>query len=344
MRLDLRRLFAILSIVAAASAPVATSAQDAAPFFKGKTIRIVIGVGVGGGYADYARLLAEHMGRHLAGAPQIIVQTMPGAGGLLAANWLYAQAPQDGTVIGIVTSAVPLAPLWGKSGARFETLKFNWLGTLDTADAVCFSWHASPIKTWADMLSRKFTVGSNGAGSPQEAYPAMLNKLFGTRIKVIGGYKGGGDIDLAIERGEIDGRCGGHFWALKALHPDWWAERKVAVPILIAEKRSPELPDTPAIMEFVKDDATRAQLDLVLVAQNLYRPVLLPPGVPPARVQELRDAFDATLADKAFRADAEKRKLNVDPVRGEDMARQLARAFAFPPDVVAAVRDIMGGN
>jgi hypothetical protein len=116
------------------------------------------------------------------------------------------------------------------------------------------------------------------------------------------------------------------------------------VPILIAEKRSPELPDTPAIMEFVKDDATRAQLDLVLVAQNLYRPVLLPPGVPPARVQELRDAFDATLADKAFRADAEKRKLNVDPVRGEDMARQLARAFAFPPDVVAAVRDIMGGN
>ena len=242
------------------------------------------------------------MGAHIAGRPNFIVQSMPGAGGLLAANYLYAQAPQDGTTFGIVHSSVPLTPLWGNKGVRFDTLKFNWLGSLDRTDGMCIAWHTSPIKTWADMLAHEFTVGSSGAGSQMDTYPAILNRLFGTKLKVIAGYKDGTDVYLAMERGEIDGRCGGQLTVIKSTRPQWLSEHKISVPILIAEKRSAEFPDTPTIMEFVKDEATRQQLELLMVAQNLDRPVMLPPGVPAARVEELRQAFDATMVDEAFRA------------------------------------------
>ena len=160
---------------------------------------------------------------------------------------------------------------------------------------------------------------------------------------MIGGYKAGSDINLAMERGELDGRCGTHLSSFKALRPAWFAERMIVVPIIIAEKRRADLPDTPAVMEFVKDEPTRQQLELMMVAQNLDRPVVAPPGVAAERVKELRDALAATMADSAFRAEIEKRSLSIDPTRGEDMANAYAKAFAYPPDIIAAVRDIMGG-
>ena len=161
---------------------------------------------------------------------------------------------------------------------------------------------------------------------------------------MVAGYKAGSDIDLAMERGELDGRCGTHLTSFKALHPGWFAERKILVPVIIAERRRADLPDTPAMMEFVKDEATRQQLELMMVAQNMDRPVLAPPGVPAERVTELRAALAATMADPAFRADIEKRSLHIDPMRGADMAAAYARAFAFPPEIIAAVRDVMGGG
>ncbi|MBX9775216.1 MAG: hypothetical protein K2Y71_12480 [Xanthobacteraceae bacterium] len=320
-----------------------SSAQDA-PFYKGKTIRIVISTGVAGGYAEYARVIAEHMGRHIAGAPAFIVQSMPGAGGLTATNYLYTQAPQDGTTIGIVHSTVPLAPLWGGKGVRFETLKFNWLGALDRADGMCITWRSSPVRTWDDLLKKESTVGSSGVGSQMDTYPAMLNKLFGTRMRVIGGYKSGTDIYLAMERGELDGRCGGQLTVIKATRPDWLTERKIHVPILIAEKRSPLFPDTPTVLEFVRDEATRRQLELLMVSQTMDRPVLAPPGVPAERVKALRDALAAVMRDDAFRAEVERRNLHVDPVGGGDMTRMLQRAFAAPAEVIAAARETMGGR
>jgi tripartite-type tricarboxylate transporter receptor subunit TctC len=335
---------AILALPLAAAVPSRSSAQEAAAFYRGKTIRIVISTGVAGGYAEYARLLADHMGDHIAGRPNFIVQSMPGAGGLLAANYLYTQAPQDGTTFGIVHSSVPLTPLWGNKGVRFDSLKFNWLGSLDRTDGMCIAWHTSPIKTWADMLAHEFTVGSSGAGSQMDTYPAILNRLFGTKLRVIAGYKDGTDVYLAMERGEIDGRCGGQLTVIKATRPQWLSEHKISVPILIAEKRSSEFPDTPTIMEFVKDAATRQQLELLMVSQSLDRPVMLPPGVPAGRVEELRQAFDATMVDAAFRADVERKNLHVDPVRGEEMAGALERAFLLPPDVIAGAREMMGGR
>ena len=331
-----------LLLLVALQTPAADPA--AAEFYKGKTLRIVISTGVAGGFGEYARLLSEHIGKHIAGQPHVIVQSMPGAGGLLAANYLYTQAPQDGTTIGIINSTVPLAPLWGSKGARFETLKFNWLGTLDRADGVCTLWHTSPVKTWSDMLTKELTVGSIGAGSEMELYPAMLNKLFG-------------DQDQGDRRLQGRQRHRPRHGARRARRPlrdaslvvqgaaaGWFTERKIMVPIIIAEKRRADFPDTPAVMEFVQDEPTRQQLELMMVAQNLDRPVLAPPGVPAERVKELRAAFDATMADPAFRAEIEKRSLHIDPMRGEDMAKAYARAFAFPPEIIAAVRDMMGAR
>jgi tripartite-type tricarboxylate transporter receptor subunit TctC len=331
----------ILGIALAAMLAWPSYGQDAA-FFKGKTIRILLSAGVAGGYAEYARLLAQHMGNHLAGKPDFIVQSMPGAGGLLATNYLYSQAPQDGTTIGIIHSTVPLAPLFGTMGARFDALKFNWLGSLDRADGMCTVWHTSPIKTWGDMLEKELVVGSTGAGSQFSILPAMLNKLMGTRIKVINGYKDGGEIFQAMEKGEIEGRCSTQLTAIQSIRPQWLTERKLSVPILIGRTRIAEFPDTPAVMELTRDAATRAQLELMLLTQDMDRPVLLPPGVPSDRVAQMREALFVTMADPVFRAAAQSMHLHLDPVRGEDLAKALAAAYALPPDVVAAARETMG--
>jgi len=331
----------IMCAVLAALPVTAGVAQDAS-FFKGKTIRILLSAGVSGGYAEYARVLAQHLGDHLAGKPDFIVQSMPGAGGLLATNYLYSQAPQDGTTMGIIHSTVPLAPLFGTVGARFEPLKFNWLGSLDRADGMCTVWHTSPVKTWADMLQRELLVGSTGAGSQFSILPAMLNKLFGTRIKVINGYKDGGEIFQAMEKGEIEGRCSTQLTAIQSIRPHWLTEHKLSVPILIGRERISEFPATPAIMEFAKDAATRQQMELMLLTQDMDRPVLLPPGVPEERVREMREALEATMADPAFVTQAHNMHLHLDPVRGEVLAKALAAAYALPADVVAAAKETMG--
>jgi tripartite-type tricarboxylate transporter receptor subunit TctC len=177
-----------------------------------------------------------------------------------------------------------------------------------------------------------------------DAYPALLNRMFGTKMKVIGGYKAGTDIFIAMERGEVDGRCGSQLTVIKSTRPNWLTEHKISVPILIATKRIREFPDTPTVLEFVKDEPAREQLELMMIPQSLDRPVMAPPGVPAERVKELRDALDATVADPAFVADIEKRNLHLDPVGGEEMTKALARAFSFPPDVIAAARETLGGR
>ena len=194
-------------------------------------------------------------------------------------------------------------PLVGNKQARFDALKFNWIGAMDRADGVCTIWHSAGIRTWDDMRSKEFTVGCIGAGSPMEVYAQMFNRLFGARIKIVGGYKAGSDIDLAMQRGEVDGRCGTHLATTKMLHPDWMVGPKFTVPVIVAEHRRPDYPDTPAIMEFVTDDLTRQKLELMMVPQVVNRPVLTPPNVPVERVRELRTAFDATMKDPEFLAE-----------------------------------------
>jgi tripartite-type tricarboxylate transporter receptor subunit TctC len=338
-----RRWGLLLGVLLAVALPSSPQAQDA-PFYKDKQIRIILSAGVAGGYNEYARTLAEFMGRHIAGNPSFLVQSMPGAGGLNATNHLYTQAAQDGTTIGIVHSTIPLAPLWGSQGVRYETMKFNWIGAFDRAPGVCLMWATSSIKTWQDMLEKTSTVGSSGAGSQMDAYPAMLNKLFGAKIKIIAGYKDGTSIYLAMERGELDGRCGGQMSTIKAMRPDWLSEHKIVAPIVISTTRHPDFPDTPTVMELARDNATRQIIELMTVSQGLDRPVLMPPNTPPARVKEIRDAFKATVTDPDFVAEIKRRSMGLDPVFGEEMTETLAKAFASPPEVIAAAREALGGR
>ena len=320
----------------------ASGASSAEPFYKGKTIRFVISTGVAGGYAEYARSLATYLPGHIEGAPAIVVQSMPGAGGLLAGNHLYFQAAQDGTVLGLVHSTVPLAPLWGIAGARYDGLKFNWLGAMDREDGVCTLWHTSATKTWADMLARETLVGSQGVGSPTELYPQILNRIFGARIKIINGYHDGTDIDVAMQRGELEGRCGTHLATYKALHPDWFNENKLIMPIAVSEQRLAEFPDSSSVFEFVHDDETRQKLQLLMTTQYLDRPLLMPPNTPEERVAELKKAIDETTSDPAFLREMATKNLPVNPTRGAEMAQRLRKAYATPPQVIGSIRDLMG--
>jgi tripartite-type tricarboxylate transporter receptor subunit TctC len=318
------------------------SAQE--PYYKGKTIRQINSEGVAGAFCEYARSLAEHFGRHIPGHPHVIVQSMPGAGGLVATNHLYVQAPQDGTVIAMVNATAPLAPLWGSRGARFETLKFNAIGALDRSDGTCAFWHTAPAKTWNDLLTNNVTVGSIGAGSPMEVYAVMLNRLFGTKIRVVGGYKAGSDIDLAMQRQEVDGRCGTHLKSIPALHPHWIRDNKLLVPIVVSDKRNKSYPNTPALMEFVKDTATRQTIELLTVTQKLDRPILAPPNTLPEQLRDLRAALAATARDPAFLAEIKKKNLTIDPTGAEEMAKIYADAYASPPAVIEAVKAILGAK
>jgi len=197
---------AMLAVGLGASASLADPIAD---FYKGKQINWILSAGAGGGYAAYALTFAPHFSAHIPGNPHIVVQNMPGAGGIRAMLFLQSVAPKDGTTIGLVHSSVPFAPLYGIKGANFDSQKMNWIGSINAAAGICVSWAASGITTWQDLFDKEFIVGGTGAGSQMETMPAMLNKLFGTRIKVISGYKGGNDVYLAMERGEVHGRCGG---------------------------------------------------------------------------------------------------------------------------------------
>src|SRR5215469_16798930 len=217
----------------------AANADPIADFYKGRSIFWILSAGVGGGYASYAQAFAPYFAAHIPGHPTIVIQNMPGGGGIRAMLHLGSVAPKDGTTLGLVHSSVPFAPLYGIKAAAYDPRTMNWIGSIDASTGICVAWHTSGIATWQDMLTKPFTVGSTGAGSQMETMPLMLDKLFGTKIKVIGGYVGGNDIYLAMERGEVQGRCGGLISSIESTRPDWFPQKKVNVPIQIAATRNP---------------------------------------------------------------------------------------------------------
>jgi tripartite-type tricarboxylate transporter receptor subunit TctC len=317
------------------------SADPIADFYKGKSINWILSAGTGGGYSSYAHVFAPFFSAHIPGKPNIIVQNMPGAGGIRAMIYLSNVAPKDGTTIGLVHSSVPFAPLYGIRGAHFDPRQMHWVGSINAATGICVSWTASGITTWKDLFEKEFIVGGTGAGSQMETMPAMINKLFGTKMKVVSGYKGGNDVYLAMERGEVHGRCGGLKSSIKSTRPDWFPTKKVAVPVQIALERDPEFADSPALVEFTKDERTKQILQLVLSPMDMDRPILLPPGTPADRVAALRAAFHATMNDPEFIAEAKKANIELGEVTGEKIHTILERAFAMPPDVIAEAKNAM---
>ena len=233
------------SLAALALTSGAASADPIAEFYKGKNINWILSAGAGGGYASYAHAFAPFLTAHIPGKPHIVIQNMPGAGGIRAMLYLNSVAPKDGTTIGLVHSSVPFAPLYGIRGANFDPRQMNWIGSITSAFGICVSWAKSGITKWEHMFEREFIVGGTGAGSQMETMPTMLKQLFGAKVKVISGYKGGNDVYLAMERGEVHGRCGGLVSSIKSTRPDWFPKKKIAVPIQIALQRDRGIPRQP---------------------------------------------------------------------------------------------------
>src|SRR5262249_36003105 len=336
----MRSLTVTLAAIAALGANAA-SADPIADFYKGKSINWILSAGAGGGYSSYAHVFAPYLSAHIPGKPSVVVQNMPGAGGIRAMIYLSNVASNDGTTIAMEHSSVRYAALYGIRGANLDPRQMQWIGSINAAPGMCVSWTASGITTWKDLFEKEFIVGGPGAGSQMETMPAMINRLFGTKMKVVSGYKGGNDVYLAMERGEVHGRCGGLKSSIKSTRPDWFPTKKVSVPIQIALERDPEFADSPALIEFTKDERTKQILQLILSPMDMDRPILLPPGTPPDKVTALRAAFHAAMNDPGLIADAKRANIDLEEVSGEKIHAILDRAYPMPPEVIKEAKAAM---
>ncbi|HWF97193.1 MAG TPA: hypothetical protein VG291_19760 [Xanthobacteraceae bacterium] len=313
-------------------------AEPVADFYRGRTVTLYIGYSVGGGYDNYARVLARHLGSHIPGSPTILPQNMPGAGSLRALNYLYNAAPRDGSAIATFGRGLAMEPLIGSSPTQFDARKLVWLGSGSDEISLCGTWHTSRIKTWNDMQTIPFTVGGEGSGSDPDIFAAMMKKVFGIKLRIVSGYPGSAELALAVERGEIDGRCGWSLSSLRQMRPAWLATKQFNPIVQLNLEKSPDLPDVPAITEFAQTQAQRQILKLVLSRQSMARPFAAPPGVPADRAEALRQAFERTMADPKFIAEAGAAGLEVNPVSGLEIDRLIGELYQTPPDVVAEAK------
>ena len=322
----------VIGLVALATTTSAP-AQTVEEFYKGKTINLVIGFSVGGGYDLYARHLARHIGRHIPGNPTIVPQNMAGAGSLRAANFIYSAAPKDGTAFGTFARTTGINPLL-ESGATFDGTKFTWLGSVTDDVSTCITWHTSPVKTWNDFLTKPVTLGGQGPSSEPDIFARLYKNVFGAPIKLVAGYPGTNEITLAMERGEVDGLCGLSWSTIKTRHAKWLADKSINILVQSSFKKVPELGSVPLVMDLTKDQEKLQILKLILAAQEMARPFAAPPGIPADRKAALIAAFDATMKDKEYRADAEKLKIDVNPVTAKALDELLAELYATPKEVL----------
>jgi tripartite-type tricarboxylate transporter receptor subunit TctC len=323
-----------LSIVALLLWPAHAGAQTVEEFYRSKPITMLVGSAAGGGYDIYGRVLARHMSRHIPGNPGIIVKNMPAAAGLAAASALYATAEKDGSVIAAFTNGAAMDPLFGNPGARFDAQKFNWLGSIGKLQNVCATWHLSPVRTIEAARSREVIVAGAGATSNTAIVPKTLNALIGTKFKLIAGYDAGTGLTLAMERGEAEGVCGLSWSTIKVSRPHWIRDKLLNVIVQMGLTPLPDLPDVPSALDLVTDPEKKDVLTLILIRQEAGRPFAAPPGVPAERIAALRRAFEATLVDPDFRADAEKAQLEIEPLTASEIEQFLAMAYGAPPAIV----------
>ncbi len=320
---------AVLLLAAVASSPA--SAEDE---FSGKDINLYVGSAPGGPYDAYARLLARHLGRHLPGHPGVVVQNMPGASGRRLMGFIYNVAPRDGTAIATAQRALAFDPLMG-ADSHFDVDKVNWIGSANNETNVCMVWHTSPIRTLDDVKTREMVVGTSGPSSTDAIYPNVMNALFGTRFKVVGGYQAASESNIAMERGEIDGRCGITWDTLVSLNADWLREKKIRLLVQFALDKNPELPDVPSVFDLARTEEERQILAVWAAPNKMGRPFFAPPGMPPARVVLLRRAFDAAMQDPELLAEAARMQLAVAAITGEQVQALIRQVYATPLEVVA---------
>jgi tripartite-type tricarboxylate transporter receptor subunit TctC len=323
---------------------IATQAHAQAPadFYRNRTVDLFVGYSVGGGYDLYARVLARHIGRHIPGNPTVVVKNMEGAGSLRLANWLYRIAPKDGSVFATIGRGTGFDPLLGVAAAQFDAPRFTWIGSGNHEVSVCVAYEgSSAVTTFADLRTREMTVGGTGASSDTDQFPRVLNGVLGTRMKVVSGYPGGNDIVLAMERGEVQGRCGWSWSSVKSTHGAMIAENKLHVLLQLSLHKHPELPDVPLVVDLAATDEERQILTLIFARQVMGRPFLAPPGIPADRTEALREAFMATMTDPAFAAEAEKAQIEVNPVAGEDLQKLVTEIYRTPPEVAKKAAQLL---
>jgi tripartite-type tricarboxylate transporter receptor subunit TctC len=331
---------------ALAATPARAQSQTVADFYAGKSINLLIGFSPGGGYDLYARTLARHMSRFIPGNPRLLPQNMPGAGSLRAINYLYGVAPKDGTTIAHFAPGVMFEPLLGRGElAQFDATKFTWLGSISKEVSVCAFMASTGIRTWRDMQTKQYIIAASGGGAESDVFPTVLRNMFNLPLKLVTGYPGGTEMILAMERHEADGRCGWSWTSLLSRNKNLLDSKQINLTLQIAleKDKHPALQDVQLVTDLTDDPRKKAALKLFVSRQLAARPFAAPPGVPADRAQALRNAFNATMKDPEFLAEAGKLSLDVDPVTGAAVEALIREVYATPPDVVAIARDALKG-
>ncbi|HLH86859.1 MAG TPA: hypothetical protein VKX28_00260 [Xanthobacteraceae bacterium] len=336
----------MLGVALLAALPASTAgAQSPADFYKGKTVELDVGYSVGGAYDLYARTIGRYLGRHIPGNPTVIVKNMEGGGSLRLANWLYRVAPKDGSVLATIGRGTGFDPILGQQGAQFDGTKFTWIGSANNEVSVCVSWNAtSGITRFEDLLTKEITVGGTSMSADTDQFARVVDGVFGAKMRIVSGYPGGNNVVLAMERGEIQGRCGWSWSSVMATHKAWVDEKKITVLVQLALRKHPDLPNVPLVMDLAKTDEQKQILKLIFARQTMGRPYLAPPGIPADRAAALRKAFMDTMVDKDFLADAEKEKLEITPVDGADLQKLVAEVYATPPDIEKKAAALLNGK
>jgi tripartite-type tricarboxylate transporter receptor subunit TctC len=325
-------------------AATAPAAGHAAGFYAGKTIDFLIGGDVGGGYDIYARLIGRHLARFIPGNPAIVPKNQPGAGSGRAAAYLFSVAPKDGTVIGAVFPGAIMAPLLDeRAQPLFDPAKFQYLGSADNATRTCITHERSRIRSFEDAQRQKAIMGASAAGGSTRDYVVMHKKTAGAMFELVSGYKGTADIQLAMERGEVDGVCGLDWSSLKSQRPDWVRNKIVNIVLQVSLEPDAELTrlGVPQVWKYIKSEDDRKAVELVIGQQVFGRPYLAPPGVPAEQVKILRAAFAATMADKDFLADAERTRIDVVPSTGEQVQQLVEQIYATPKPIVERAKELV---
>lgn len=314
-------------------------ADSNADFYQDKTISVTIGYEAGGGYDQYARLFARYAGRHIPGEPSLVPRNMPGGGSLRAANYLFNAAPRDGTVLGMFGQNLPMYQATSGENVEYDARRFNWIGNMGAEVNVITAWHTAGIQTIQDVMERELPVGATGVSSTSVLFPTLMNNVLGTKFRIITGYPGGQSISLAIERGEVGGRGSESWSALHSLHKDWLEQKKIYVLVQIGLRREPAISHVPLMTELAKSDEDRQILELFSSATAIGRPIVAPPDVPEDRISILRKAFDALMQQKDFRTEADKARIEINPVSGEELQQIVAKIVNAPKEVIAKAKE-----
>ncbi len=319
-------------------APAPAAADPVADFYKGKRMEMLIGYSSGGGYDTYARVVARHWPRLIPAQPTMTPRNVPGAGSMRLMNEMYNTRPKDGTAVATVSRGIVHEELWGNQGVQFRANEMHWIGSANNEVSVCAFWKTAPAATVNDLLNNELVVGGTGPGADTDAFPQVMNNVFGSKLKLVTGYPGGNDINFAIERGEVQGRCGWSWSSVVATRAQWLKNKDILIPIQMALTKHADLADVPLVMDLARNEREKQLLTLVFARQTMGRPFLTTDQVPAERVAMLRKTFMQLMEDKQFLAETEKARLEITPVSGEEVQQLVSSLFQFPKDVIEASR------